>query len=143
VGEVACRCRYNVARPAPSTEATSVNGVLALTIRCTAQTFAVVITVGRPPVLPRAQTEANLVRESTYTGFAVARARGRRGGRPTVVTPTHLAEAHRLRESGSGLTEIAKALAIGRTTVRRALNSTSVPDPDPEPDPDTQTTDRP
>jgi len=48
---------------------------------------------------------------------------------PTVVTPAHLAEAHRLRESGSRFTETAQALAIGRTTVRRALTTTPVPDP--------------
>lgn len=72
-----------------------------------------------------AQTEANLVRESTHAGLAAARAFGRLGGRPTVVTPAHLAEARRLRESGSSLSEIAQALAISRTTVRRAL--TAVP----------------
>jgi DNA invertase Pin-like site-specific DNA recombinase len=79
-----------------------------------------------------AQTEANLVRESTHAGLAIARARGRRGGRPTVVTPDRLAEAHRLREAGSSFSEIAQALAIGRATVSRALTATSVPDPDNE-----------
>jgi DNA invertase Pin-like site-specific DNA recombinase len=74
-----------------------------------------------------AQTEANLVRESTHVGLAAARARGRLGGRPTVVTPAHLAEARRLRESGSSLGEIAQALAISRTTVRRALTTVRPP----------------
>lgn len=77
-----------------------------------------------------AQTEANLVRESTHAGLAAARARGRLGGRPTVVTPADLAEARRLRESGSSLSEIAQALAISRTTVRRALTTVRTSDPE-------------
>jgi DNA invertase Pin-like site-specific DNA recombinase len=79
-----------------------------------------------------AQTEANLVRESTHAGLAAARARGRRGGRPTVVTPDRLAEAHRLRESGSSFSVIAQALAISRATVSRSLSTTPVPDLDNE-----------
>ena len=79
-----------------------------------------------------AQTEANLVRESTHAGLAAARAGGRRGGRPSVVTPYLLAEAHRLRESRSSLSEIAQALAISRATVSRALSTTPVPDLDNE-----------
>jgi hypothetical protein len=45
-------------RPTPSTDATSVNEVPALIIRCAARIFAIVITVGRPPVLPRACARA-------------------------------------------------------------------------------------
>jgi hypothetical protein len=58
VGDAACRCRYSVARPTRSTDATSVSGVPALIIRFAARSFAAVMTVGRPPVRPRARAAA-------------------------------------------------------------------------------------
>jgi hypothetical protein len=55
VGDVACGGRYNMARPTPATDATSLNGVPTLIIRCAARIFAVVVTVGRLPVRPHAR----------------------------------------------------------------------------------------
>lgn len=50
VGDVVCRCRYDEACPTSTTDATYVSGAPALLIRCAARIFAVVMTVGRPPV---------------------------------------------------------------------------------------------
>lgn len=50
-----------------------------------------------------------------------ARARGHRGGRPTVMTPPRLAEALRMREEGATLDYIAGALQVSRASVVRAV----------------------
>ncbi len=73
-----------------------------------------------------AQMERRLISERTLAGLQSARARGRTGGRPTVMTPTRLAEAHRMRAEGRTLEYIASTLQVGRATVVRAL-ATGVP----------------
>lgn len=68
-----------------------------------------------------AQMERRLISERTLADLQSARARGRTGGRPTVMTPARMAEAARMREGGQTLAYIAATLGVGRATVVRAL----------------------
>lgn len=67
------------------------------------------------------QLRVSTVRENTRRDLGQARARGRPGGRPTVMTPEHLDAAKRMRARGASLGRIAAALGVGKTTVARAL----------------------
>lgn len=67
------------------------------------------------------QFERELGRERTRAGLAAARARGRRGGRPTVMTPARVAGAAAMRAQGRSIREIARALGVSKTTVASAL----------------------
>ena len=65
-----------------------------------------------------AQMERRLISERTRAGLTAARARGRVGGRPTVMTPHKLAAAISLRTTTDlSLTQIAAQLSISRTTL--------------------------
>lgn len=65
---------------------------------------------------------ADLIREGTHEGLAAARARGRVGGRPPVMTPTKLAVAREMVEAGEHtMAEIARTLGVGRATLYRHL----------------------
>ncbi len=71
-----------------------------------------------------AEFERDLIRERTHAGMAAARARGRRGGRPTVVTPEKLAVAREMladREHPRTAAEIAAIVGVSRTALYRAL----------------------
>lgn len=69
-----------------------------------------------------AQFERDLIRERTHAGLAAARARGRTGGRPSVMTASKLAAARALRsEGGRSLSEIARAVGVSPTTLSRHL----------------------
>jgi DNA invertase Pin-like site-specific DNA recombinase len=54
-------------------------------------------------------------------GLAAARARGRTGGRPTVMTTAKLRAAQRMISGGTPLTEVASVLGVGRATLYRHL----------------------
>ncbi len=73
-----------------------------------------------------ADFERDLIRERTRAGLAVAKARGRNGGRRPVVTPEKLARARELIE-GKGLTvrEAAGRVKVGKTALYRALSAKS------------------
>ena len=73
-----------------------------------------------------AEFERDLISERTKASLAVAKARGRSGGRRATVTPEKLAKARRLMDK-KGLTvkEAAAALDVGRSTLYRALNAES------------------
>ncbi len=73
-----------------------------------------------------AQMERRLISERTLAGLKSARARGRTGGRPTVMTPARLAEAQRMRTEGRTLEYIATMLQVGRATVVRALAASTL-----------------
>jgi DNA invertase Pin-like site-specific DNA recombinase len=64
---------------------------------------------------------ADLISEGTLEGLAAARARGRVGGRPTVMTPTMVEMARRMFDEGRKPGEIARELRVGRATVYRHL----------------------
>ncbi|MFC4117936.1 helix-turn-helix domain-containing protein [Nonomuraea zeae] len=68
-----------------------------------------------------AEMERDLIQERTLEGLAAARAVGRVGGRPVVVTEDVLAMARARRERGHSVTKIARELGIERSTLYRAL----------------------
>jgi DNA invertase Pin-like site-specific DNA recombinase len=69
-----------------------------------------------------AEFERDLVRERTSAGLAAARARGRVGGRPSVMTPAKLAVARQLYASGAHtVTAIAATLGVSRASIYRHL----------------------
>ena len=69
-----------------------------------------------------AEFERDLVRERTAAGLAAARARRRRGGRPSVLTGQKLAVARELYGSGQySVAAIAKTLGVSRASIYRHL----------------------
>src|SRR4051794_41900679 len=65
--------------------------------------------------------ERRLISERTRAGLHAARARGRRGGRPTVMSPDRIATAELMRARGKTLGQIAATLGVGRSSLVRAL----------------------
>ncbi len=75
-----------------------------------------------------AEFERNLIRERTMAGMAAAKARGRRGGRPTVWTADKLRVAKVMQDTGEhDVASIARVLGVSRASVYRALANPSVP----------------
>jgi DNA invertase Pin-like site-specific DNA recombinase len=72
-----------------------------------------------------AQIERRLISERTRAGLAAARARGRAGGRPTVMTADRLIAAQAMRAQGMTLVQIATTLGVGRSSLVRALSQTA------------------
>lgn len=70
-----------------------------------------------------AELERDIIRDRTLAGLEAARARGRTGGRPTVMDPDRLAAARARRAAGESPTQIAKALGVSRASVYRHLAS--------------------
>lgn len=68
-----------------------------------------------------AQMNGRIITERTVAGLTAARARGRLGGRPTVMTAQRVAIAHRMRSEGATWEEIATTFKVGTSTVRRAV----------------------
>jgi DNA invertase Pin-like site-specific DNA recombinase len=67
-----------------------------------------------------AEFERDIIRERTQAGLTAARARGRKGGRPTVLPEKKRAIAQALRKDPShSVAEICRALGISRTTFYR------------------------
>jgi DNA invertase Pin-like site-specific DNA recombinase len=70
-----------------------------------------------------AEFERDLIRERTGAGLAAARSRGRRGGRPSVLTGHKLEVAREMYGSGQyTVAAIAKTLGISRASVYRHLS---------------------
>jgi DNA invertase Pin-like site-specific DNA recombinase len=68
-----------------------------------------------------AQMNGRIISDRTRAGLAAAKARGKAGGRPTVMTPDRVAVARRMREEHATWETIAQTLRVGTATVRRAL----------------------
>src|ERR687896_2710085 len=68
-----------------------------------------------------AEFERNLIRERTTAGLSAARARGKKGGRPRVITIQKRSIAKELYDSGHPIADICKTLKISRATLYRAL----------------------
>jgi len=73
-----------------------------------------------------AQLRVDTIRDNTRRGLAHARAQGRVGGRPTVMTPERTAAAVRMREQGDSVAHIARVLGVGASSVSRALDRANV-----------------
>lgn len=70
-----------------------------------------------------AEFERDLIRERTRAGLDAARARGRVGGRPTVMSPERIDTARKMHDEGVPVARIAETLGVGRSTVHRALTA--------------------
>jgi DNA invertase Pin-like site-specific DNA recombinase len=70
-----------------------------------------------------AEFERNLIRERTNAGLTAARARGRRGGRPKVLTGKKLSIARDLYNRQHHIAEILQTLKISKATLYRAIKS--------------------
>ena len=69
-----------------------------------------------------AEFERSLIRERTVAGLNAARARGRVGGRPPVMTPEKVKVARQLYDAQDlTVEEIAKTIGVSRKTVYRHL----------------------
>jgi DNA invertase Pin-like site-specific DNA recombinase len=69
-----------------------------------------------------AEFERELIRERAHAGREAARARGRVGGRPKLITPEKLAAAVAMRAQGElTMAQIARTLGIGRSTLYQHL----------------------
>jgi DNA invertase Pin-like site-specific DNA recombinase len=70
-----------------------------------------------------AEFERNLIRERTQAGLSAARARGRRGGRPKVLTGKQRSIAQDLYDKHHPIMEICRTLKISRATLYRSLKT--------------------
>ncbi len=69
-----------------------------------------------------AQYERELNRERTQAGLTAARARGRVGGRKTVLTPAKERQARRLLAEGATKAEVAGVVGVSVSTLYRRVN---------------------
>jgi DNA invertase Pin-like site-specific DNA recombinase len=65
--------------------------------------------------------ERELISERTKAGLKAAARRGRKGGRPPVLTAEQVDAASELRMGGSSISAIARTLECSRDTIGRAL----------------------
>jgi DNA invertase Pin-like site-specific DNA recombinase len=73
-----------------------------------------------------AEFERDLIRERTTAGLAAARARGRRGGRPSVMTTHKARVAQEMYHSGQyTVAAIATTLGVSRASIYRHLTPSS------------------
>jgi DNA invertase Pin-like site-specific DNA recombinase len=69
-----------------------------------------------------AEFERDMIRERTYAGLAAARARGRKGGRPSTMTPAKRRMAREMYDKKEYTVEaIAKTIGVSKATVYRHL----------------------
>ncbi|MGL5824962.1 MAG: recombinase family protein [Nocardioides sp.] len=68
-----------------------------------------------------AEAERALIVERTRAGLAAARAAGRRGGRPTVMTLDRLTVARQLISDGSTIAAAARTIGVSRSVLSRNL----------------------
>lgn len=73
-----------------------------------------------------AEYERDLLLERTGAGLAAAKARGRAGGRPSVMTAAKVTAARAMHAEGASLADIAAAVGVAKTTVRRHLVAVAV-----------------
>jgi DNA invertase Pin-like site-specific DNA recombinase len=71
-----------------------------------------------------AEFERNLIRERTQAGLTAARARGKKGGRPKVLTVQKRSIARELYDTGHPILDICRTLKISRATFYRSLKDT-------------------
>lgn len=77
-----------------------------------------------------AEFEHSLIRERTIAGLAVARARGRKGGRKLALSPADVRKAAAmLADPNITKTEVAKHFGVSRVTLNAALARAGIVDP--------------
>ncbi|YCK33408.1 recombinase family protein [Actinomadura sp. ATCC 39365] len=76
-----------------------------------------------------AEMERDLIPERTNEGLDAARAAGRIGGRPATVTDDVLAAARARRGRGQPVTQSARELGVGRSTLYRGLEDDDLASP--------------
>jgi len=59
--------------------------------------------------------------QRTLAGLAAARERGRRGGRPTALSPAKLKQARKMIREKTPVTEVAQVLGVSRATLYRRV----------------------
>lgn len=69
-----------------------------------------------------AEFERTMISDRTKAGIKAARRRGKRLGRPAVLTPEKLDMARRLIAQGKGRAIVARMIGVGPATLRRGLN---------------------
>ncbi|MFC5932172.1 recombinase family protein [Cryobacterium melibiosiphilum] len=69
-----------------------------------------------------AQLRVDTIRDNTKRGLANARAEGRVGGRPSVMTSERIEQTLRMRADGQSIVQIAKVLGVGKSSVSRGLD---------------------
>jgi DNA invertase Pin-like site-specific DNA recombinase len=74
-----------------------------------------------------AEFERNLIRERTQAGLSAARARGKTGGRPKVLTGKKLSIARDLYERRHPIAEILQTVKVSRATLYRSLKTYPLP----------------
>jgi DNA invertase Pin-like site-specific DNA recombinase len=74
-----------------------------------------------------AEFERNLIRERTQAGLTAARERGRKGGRPKVLTGRKLSIAQDLYDKRHPIPEILQTLKISKSTLYRSINTNHTP----------------
>jgi DNA invertase Pin-like site-specific DNA recombinase len=70
-----------------------------------------------------AEFERNLIKERTQAGLTAARARGKKGGRPKVITVQKRSIAQELYNTGHPIMDICRTLKISRASLYRALKT--------------------
>ncbi|MDL5202267.1 recombinase family protein [Streptomyces sp. ALI-76-A] len=68
-----------------------------------------------------AELERDMIVERTRAGLDAAKAQGRTGGRPTVITEDVLTVAKARKAKGESVSAIAKALGVSRATLYRRI----------------------
>jgi DNA invertase Pin-like site-specific DNA recombinase len=68
-----------------------------------------------------AEFERNLIRERTQAGLSAARARGKKGGRPKVLTGKKLSIAQDLYGTRHPIADICRTLKISKATLYRSI----------------------
>jgi DNA invertase Pin-like site-specific DNA recombinase len=69
-----------------------------------------------------AEFERALIIERTRAGMKAAKARGIEVGRKRVLTPSQISHARQLVEQGESPSAVARSMKVGRSTLYRALN---------------------
>jgi DNA invertase Pin-like site-specific DNA recombinase len=71
------------------------------------------------------QFERELIRERVMAGLVAAKLAGRKGGRPEALTPARKQAALNLRAAGTSVSEIARILRVGTSTVYRCFSAST------------------
>lgn len=70
-----------------------------------------------------AEFERNIIRERIMAGLDVARAKGKRPGRRSTLSPEKTAQARAMKQRGLSSREVSELLQVSRMTAWRAMNS--------------------